>query len=135
MRNFILGLALLFAGQAMAQIGGNGQMPTGNVYGKVVDSPTGKGLDAATIQLFQTKVDSVTKEPKEVLVTGALAAANGDFRVTGIPVMAQYKLVISGLGHKTYTQTFSFVDRKMMAGGKVDMAAVMADLDKEMENI
>ncbi|MCH5598715.1 carboxypeptidase regulatory-like domain-containing protein [Niabella ginsengisoli] len=135
MRNFILVLALFFTGSAIAQVGGNGQMPMGSIYGKVVDSASGKGIDAATIQLFQTKMDSTTQKQQEVLVTGALASANGDFRVTGIPAMAQYKLVISGLGHTTYSKAFSFIDRKMMTGGKVDMSAVMAALDKDMGNI
>lgn len=137
-----IGLALIFSLSAMAQQGGNGQMPTGTIYGKVVDSATGKGIDAATVKLFQIKMparsgtdgDSVTKT-QDTLVAGALAAANGDFRVTNIPAMGQYKLVISGIGHKQYTRSFSFIDRKMMAGGMKDMNALLSALDKDLGNI
>ena len=109
-------------------------MPTGTIYGRVVDSASGKGIDAATVKLFQTKVDSVTKAPSDVLVAGALAASNGDFRVTNIPAMGQYKLVISGLGHKEHTTHFSFIDRKAMGASK-DMSAMLSALDKDLGNI
>ncbi|MCH5686510.1 hypothetical protein LWM68_20970 [Niabella sp. W65] len=36
----------------------------GSIYGKVVDSASGKGLEAASIQVYQTKMDSATKAPK-----------------------------------------------------------------------
>lgn len=135
MRNYILAMAMLFTVSAMAQIGRNGQMPTGTIYGRVIDSATGKGIDAATIELFQTKIDSATKTSKEVLVTGALAASNGDFKITGIAAMAGYRLVVSGLGHKTYSRPFSFIDRKLLASGKLDMSTIAAALDKDLGNI
>ncbi|MCH5686509.1 carboxypeptidase-like regulatory domain-containing protein [Niabella sp. W65] len=64
-----------------------------------------------------------------------LTAPNGDFRLENIPAMGQYKLVISGVGHKTHTRRFSFIDPKMMAGGKPDMQTIMAALDKDLGNI
>lgn len=129
---FTIGLALLFSFQAIAQ--GGGQMPSGSIYGKVVDTATGKPIDAATIQLFQTKMDSATRTPREVLITGGLAASNGNFRVEGIPAMGQYKLVISGIGYKSYSKPFSFIDMKAMKGSK-DMSALLNALDKDLGNI
>ncbi|MCH5719974.1 carboxypeptidase regulatory-like domain-containing protein [Niabella hibiscisoli] len=145
MRYFLMALGLLFTVNIIAQ--GGGQMPGGSIYGKVVDSLTGKGMEAASIQIYQTKVpapsgsparagtvgggDSATKTPKDILVTGMLTASNGDFRLENIPAMGQYKLVVSGVGHKTHTRNFSFIDPKMMAGGKPDMQAIMSGLDKD----
>ncbi len=136
MQKFIfIGLAFLLSFSAMAQPGGGGQMPAGTLYGRVVDSATGKGIDAATVKLFQSRVDPDTKTPKDTLIAGALAAANGDFRITNIPAMGQYKLVISGLGHKEYASDFSFIDRKAMTGNSNDMSALLSALDKDLGNI
>ncbi len=133
MRYFLMALGLFFTLTVAAQ--GGGQMPGGSIYGKVVDSATGKGMEAASIQIYQTKLDSATKAPKDILVTGMLTASNGDFRLENIPAMGQYKLVVSGVGHKTHTRKFSFIDPKMMSGGKPDMQAIMAALDKDLGNI
>ncbi|WP_245957841.1 TonB-dependent receptor family protein [Niabella yanshanensis] len=143
MRYFLMALGLLFTATVIAQ--GGGQMPGGSIYGKVVDSATGKGLEAASIQIYQTQLpgragtdgggDSASKTSKDILVTGMLTAANGDFRLENIPAMGRYKLVISGVGHKTHTRPFSFIDPKMMSGGKPDMQAIMGALDKDLGNI
>lgn len=135
MRYIFTGLVLFFSNIIVAQQGTNGQMPNGSLYGKVIDSITGKPIDAATIRLFQAKMDSATQTPKNVLVTGALASANGNFRVEGIPAMGQYKLEISGIGHKTYSRPFSFIDRKTLANSAKDMSALLGALDKDLGNI
>lgn len=114
-----------------------GQMPAGAIYGKVIDSATGKPIDAASIQLLQVKMpaDTTTNTAKEQVVTGMLTQTNGQFRLENIPAMGQYKLVISGIGHKTYTTNFSFIDRKAMAAGNKDMSALLGALDKDLGNI
>ena len=40
---------------------GGGNM-TGRMYGKIVDEKTNKGIDAATIQLIQSKFDKLTRK-------------------------------------------------------------------------
>lgn len=139
MRYFFAALVLLFTVTVRAQ--GGGQIPGGAIYGKVIDSATGKGMDAASVQVYQVKppsratTDTTIKAPAEVPLTGMLTSSNGNFRLENIPAMGQYRLVISGVGHKTYTRNFSFIDPKMMAGGKPDMQAIMAALDKDLGNI
>ena len=109
-------------------------MPSGVIYGKVVDSATGKPVEAATLQVFQTKMDTITKKPVATVINGALAAANGEFRIDNLPAMGRYKLVISGLGHGTKNIDFSFIDpAKVKQGG--DMSALMGALDKDLGNI
>jgi len=135
MRIFLsLALALLVSFGTIAQTPG-GQMPTGSIYGKVIDSATGKPIDAATIQVFQTRRDTATQTPQDVLITGGLTDSKGDFRVEGIPAMGQYKLVISGIGYKAYSKPFFFIDRKAMANGARDMSALLNNLDKDLGNI
>lgn len=147
MRNFIAAFVLvLVAHTASSQPftgGGNrsgaAQM-NGRFYGKVVDSITGKAVDAASVQLTQNKYDSVSKKRKEVSVDGMLTAANGDFKLENVPVMGQYKLVISAIGFKPYQKTLSLIDMKALQamranGGTPDMSALLGNLDKDLGNI
>src|SRR5437764_10192937 len=82
--------------------GGMAQQLNGAVYGKVLDSITGKPIEAASVQLVQTKFDTASKKRKEVGVGGMLTRANGQFSIEGIPLMGQYKLKISAIGFKSY---------------------------------
>ncbi|MBO9620384.1 MAG: TonB-dependent receptor [Niabella sp.] len=131
MKYITLGLLLFFTSVIYAQ---NGQMPTGSLYGKVVDSTTNKGIDAATVQLLQVKKDSSGKT-KETVVTGMLTKANGEFNLDGIPVMGRYILEISGIGHASYRKPFQFFDPAKMQKGSKDMSSIMNNLDKDLGNI
>ncbi len=141
MKKFTLGLITVFLGTIlMAQqpngMGNRAAGVTGRFYGKIVDSITKKPIDATSVQLYQTRMDSVTKQRKDVVVTGMLTQANGDFSLENVPVMGQYKLRISGIGFQPYEQTVSFFDMKdLQAGGRPDMAAIMNKLDKDLGNI
>lgn len=141
MKKFTLGLITVFLGTIlMAQqpngMGNRAAGVTGRFYGKIVDSITKKPIDATSVQLYQTRMDSVTKQRKDVIVTGMLTQANGDFSLENVPVMGQYKLRISGIGFQPYEQTVSFFDMKdLQAGGRPDMAAIMNKLDKDLGNI
>jgi len=55
-----------------------GQQMTGRFYGRVVDA-SNKGIDAASVLLVQDKVDTATRERKEIVMGGMLTASNGDF--------------------------------------------------------
>ena len=117
--------------------GSSGSMPTGSIYGKVVDSASGKPLEAASVQLIQSRIDSITKTRKDVIVTGALTNARGDFRVENIPIMGMYKLLITGIAYKDNTSNFSFIDRNTMSQikGSADMASMLGALDRDLGNI
>jgi outer membrane receptor protein involved in Fe transport len=117
----------------------NGQMPTGAIYGKIIDSVSGKPLEAASVQLLQTRMDSVTKTRKEIVVNGALTNSGGEFRIENIPLMGMYKLLITGIGYKTNTSNFSFIDRAMVSRARnnnnADMTAMLGAIDKDLGNI
>ncbi|HLP35448.1 TonB-dependent receptor domain-containing protein [Lacibacter sp.] len=137
MRFFIGFVCLFLSLQLTAQVpgggrpgGGNGQMNIGRFYGKIVDTKTNKPIDAASVQLYQNRMDTATKTRKEVLVNGQLTKANGDFSLEGLSPMGNYKLLVTAIGFKTIEQTISFGLKP--GGGQEDM---MAMLDKDLGNI
>jgi outer membrane receptor protein involved in Fe transport len=116
---------------AGANRGGGGQgMNMGRFYGKVVDAKTNKPVDAASVQLIQSKFDTVQKKRIEAVVSGQLTAANGDFSLENLPVMAQFKLRISAIGYEAYEQPLKF---DIKPGG--DMSQMMNAVDRDLGNI
>ena len=104
MRKYSAGILLLFIsnflfaqqpGQGGNRGGRSGQMPTGSFYGKIVDSITNKPVELASVQLIQSRFDTVKKTRKDVVIGGMLTKANGEFRIENIPAFGQYKLRIS----------------------------------------
>jgi outer membrane receptor protein involved in Fe transport len=102
-----------------------GQMPTGRFYGKIVDAKTGKAIEFASIELYQNKFDTVTKQRAEKLLTGMLTKANGDFSLENVPAMGQSKIKISAIGFKTLEKSVAF---DLKSGN------MMAALDKDLGN-
>jgi outer membrane receptor protein involved in Fe transport len=108
---------------------GGGQQMTGRFYGRIVDA-SNKGLEAASVVLVTNRMDTATKQRKEVVVGGMLSAANGDFSIENVPVMGQYKLRVTGIGYETLEQTVGF---SRPAGN--DPSVMMSALDKDLGNI
>ncbi len=111
---------------------GGGQQMTGRFYGKAVDV-TNKGIEAASVTLVTTKMDSVTKKPKEIIIGGMLTTASGDFSIENVPVMGKYKLRITGIGYKGHEQTVGF--EMPSRNGNSDPSAMLSALDKDLGNI
>ena len=136
MRYFFTASFLLFTAISFAQPqfgGGNrgqGQSITGRLYGKIVESISGKPVEYASVQLIQNKLDTITKQRKETVIGGMLTRANGDFTVENVPVFGPLKLKVTGIGYKEYTQNVSF---ELKRGG--DPSAMMNALDKDLGNI
>jgi len=132
---FLLNLTsfCLFAQNPMQRPGGagNGQQMNGRMYGKVVEAQSGKPVDAASIQLIQSRFDTATKKRKDVIIAGMLTKANGEFALENIPLFGQSKLKITGIGFKPLEQNVSF-ELKMQGG---DMSAMLNAIDKDLGNI
>src|SRR4030095_7518203 len=79
---------------------GGRQMNAGRFYGKVIDASTGKGIEFAPVQLFQSRLDSTTNSMKNKLVSGALTESNGDFSIDKLPVLGEYTIKISSFGYR-----------------------------------
>ncbi|HET9432947.1 MAG TPA: carboxypeptidase regulatory-like domain-containing protein, partial [Chitinophagaceae bacterium] len=111
---------------------GSGQQMNGRMYGKVVETQSGKPVDAASVQLVQSRVDTATKKRKEVVIGGMLTKANGEFSLENVPLFGQSKLKITAIGFKPLEQNVGF-DIKMQPGA--DMSAMLNAIDKDLGNI
>ncbi len=65
------------------------------LYGKVLDPNSGKGLEAASVQLYNAG---------DSLVDGMLTRANGDFSLTRLSASGTYRLVVTALGFESHEQ-------------------------------
>ncbi|MGF2414241.1 MAG: TonB-dependent receptor domain-containing protein, partial [Ferruginibacter sp.] len=93
-----------------------------------------KPIDAASVQLIQNKLDTITKKRKDVVVSGMLTTKKGEFSLENLPVMAQYKLKITAMGYKTIERKVAF--QLNMAGMKTgDMSGLLNGVDKDLGNI
>ncbi len=123
----------LLAAQPPGGMGGNrgsGQQITGRLYGKIVEATTGKAVEYASVQLLQNRMDTVSKQRKEIVIGGMLTQANGDFSIDNVPAFGPLKFKVTGIGFKEYSQTVSF---DLKRGG--DQRSMLNALDKDLGNI
>ncbi len=122
---------------------GNQNMNAGHFYGKIVDSKTNKGIEAATVQLIGNRFDTTTKKTREVILSAVLTHPNGDFSLENLPVFGNFKLHVSVIGYKDYTQQISFDlksgrrnDANNSAADQQDrMQQMIGMIDKDLGNI
>src|ERR1035437_10541760 len=103
MKNILPALLFLTFSQLFSQNpwqgGGGGnmkgmmeKMKVGHLYGKVVDSTSGKAVEFASVQLIGTMFDTLTKAiKKDVVISGQLTQMNGDFSLEKINVLGKYR--------------------------------------------
>ncbi|HEX8462424.1 MAG TPA: carboxypeptidase regulatory-like domain-containing protein, partial [Segetibacter sp.] len=145
MKTIILSIVLLFTLNTIAQppggrrpgAGGGQNFNVGHLYGKVVDSKTGKGIDGASLQLLRTRIDSASGKPVAVTLKAAFTEANGDFSIDQLPVMGDMTLKFSAIGFKTLEQKVSFGVRMPQGGGGGEggREQMMSMMDKDLGNI
>lgn len=114
--------------------GASGMQMAGRIYGKIVETQTGKGVDAASVQLIQNKFDSAAKKRTEVIIGGMLTKPNGEFSLENVPLFGQLKLKITAIGFKPIEQQVSF-NLKMGGANGADMNALLNAIDKDLGNI
>lgn len=103
-------VAIAQQGNPPAGMPGGAMFPgsmTGQVYGKIVDAD-GKPVADVSVMVMGTVPDTLTKKMKDVLLTGGVTKANGDFRFSDIPLRGALKLKISALGFAPAEQAISF---------------------------
>ncbi|MCG2616643.1 TonB-dependent receptor family protein [Terrimonas sp. NA20] len=120
----------VWAQPGMGNRGGGGAQPAGRLYGKIVETTSGKGVEFASVQLLANRMDTVTKQRKEVVIGGMLTKSNGEFSIENVPVFGPLKLKVSAIGFKETTTAVSF---DIKPGG--DMSNIMNALDKDLGNI
>jgi len=75
----------------------------GKLYGKIVDAANNKGIEAASVQLFRVKDNS--------LAGGMLTRPNGDFDISNLSVTDTFRLEITAIGYAARELTVYF-DRR-----------------------
>lgn len=130
-------VAVLFMSFSNAQVpagggrlGGGQQMNIGRFYGRVIDSATNKALEAASVQLIQSKFDTVTKKRKDTVISGMLTTKGGNFSLESLPLFGNYRLKITAIGYREIEQKVAF----QMAPGR-DMSQALNNVDKDLGNI
>jgi len=147
---FLLSVFFFVSLLASAQYtGGGGRSMNSNIghlYGKVIDSITGKPLEYAVIQVFGYKYDTIKHSGGNALLTGDLAKANGDFNLENLPVTGPLIIKFSALGYRSHEFKYSFnLDFKAMkqgrsggdnsGGGGGGGSAMASMVDKDLGNI
>jgi outer membrane receptor protein involved in Fe transport len=129
---FTTGILAQMPGGGQGRMGAN--MNVGHFYGKLIDSVTNKPVEAASVQLIQNKLDTVSRKRKDVVVNGMLTGKNGEFSLENLAVMASYKLKITAIGYKTIERKVAF---EMNMGGmrNGDMSGMLNAVDKDLGNI
>lgn len=127
-----LGVSAQYPGGANRGAGQN--MNMGHFYGKIVDSLNNKPIDAASVQLIQNKLDSVTKKRKDVIVAGMLTDKKGEFSLENLPVLATYKLKITAIGYKVIEKKVAF-EMNMGGAKNGDFSSMLSGVDKDLGNI
>ena len=82
----------------------------GRVYGKILDA-NGKAISEASVMVMQTKMDTVTKKMKQVLLKGAVTETNGDFDFDHLSIMGNLQLKISATGFALVSMPISFMPK------------------------
>jgi outer membrane receptor protein involved in Fe transport len=114
---------------ASAQQGRGPNMNMGRFYGKIVDN-NNRPVEAASVQLLQSRMDTATKTRKDIVVSGMLTDKKGEFSLENLPAMGSFKLRISAIGYKEFEQKTSF---ELKQGG--DMNQMLNAVDKDLGNI
>ena len=123
------------AGQGRGRMGGQ-SMNVGHFYGKIIDKKNSRGIDAASVQLVAARFDTATKTRKDVIVSGMLTKANGEFSLDNLPVMGSYELKITAIGYKAYDQKVAFTVKMPAAQGQAQgIEDALAGVDKDLGNI
>jgi outer membrane receptor protein involved in Fe transport len=121
------------------------QMNIGTMYGKIIDAGTLKPVEGASVQLLQSKADTITKKKKDVIISLIITDKKGEFNIEALPVASSFKIMVSAVGFTTYESKVGFDVRPGAArpGDMSSMNSSVKDLgniklspdEKQLENI
>jgi len=133
--SFFLVLSAAAQTPSPARAGGMKGMNIGRFSGKVKDAVSNEAMEYASVQLWQSKMDSVTRQPKDVLVGGMLTDNMGEFSLENLPLMGNFTIRISALGYTAFEQKVKFdIDFKSIQNGG-DRSQIAEKADKDLGNI
>ncbi|ULQ54366.1 TonB-dependent receptor [Flavihumibacter fluvii] len=140
-KKLLVFLSLVYCAISVAQIpsgaggarpnAGGAAMNIGHFYGRIVEKASNKGIEAASVQLIQSKFDTLTKKRKDTLVAGMLTDKRGEFSFENLAIMSSYRLKITAIGFKEIDQKVGF---EFKPGGG-DMSRALSAVDKDLGNL
>jgi len=125
----LTGLFLNAQNRMPGRQGGQGQMNVARFYGRVIDASNNKGIDAASIQLMQSKFDSASGKQKNTVIAVQLTT-NGNFNIENLSPAGKYQLLITAIGYSPIEKAVQFDIKR---GG--NPSEMMGNLDKDLGNI
>jgi hypothetical protein len=107
-------LALAFSGHVFSQ---------GSVKGKIIDSTSKQPLGLATLTVF--------KAADTAIITYRLSTPDGDFKVPGVPLDINCRLVVSFSGYRVYRKEFTLTSAQPMLDlGTISLPSDSKSLDE-----
>jgi outer membrane receptor protein involved in Fe transport len=137
----VLSVSAQFPGGGRQAGMGGANANIGHFYGRLVDGKTNKGIDAASVQLIQSKFDTTSKQKKDTIVSGMLTRSNGEFSLENLPLFGSYRLKVTAIGYKTIEQKVAFEFKRPQGGvgqagqAGADMSQALAGIDKDLGNL
>lgn len=108
---------------------------TGTVYGKILESKSGKPIELASVQLLSIG-DSSKRSLKKQVIAGMITRGNGEFRLENIPVNKTYELTISVIGYDAYNQELKLTANMFDASMEKDLGNIRIQIqEKQLENV
>lgn len=114
MKGFFTLLVFLFSSYAA--------FSQGSIKGKVIDSATKKPLGLATVTVFNAA--------DTTLITYRLSTHEGEFRVPGIPLNVNNRVIVSFSGYEVFRKEFILTDDTPIDLGTIPMAPASQSLDE-----
>lgn len=101
------------------------QLTSHRILGKVLDLQTGRGLQAASIQLY-----SYLPAGKDSLVRGTFAKNNGEFLFDHLPAADSFRVEISGIGYRRWQKVV--VPPGGEEAGPVDLGNILLEAESQV---
>lgn len=105
------------------------------LYGKIVESKSGKPIEFASVQLVG-KTDSMARGGKSSVVAGMITRNNGEFRLENVPVNRQYELNVSVIGYNSFNQRIDLKPNMLDATQEKDLGNLRISIEeKQLDNV
>jgi outer membrane receptor protein involved in Fe transport len=124
---FLLAQAQIEREDPVVNAGPQIQLNQQRIFGKVLNEATGKGLEAASVQLFMYPKGA---SGRDSLIRGSFTKSNGDFNFENLPQADSFRVEISGIGF----QQWSSVLRASAVGAATDLGNIMIAQESQVLN-
>jgi outer membrane receptor protein involved in Fe transport len=107
----------------------------GTIYGKIVESKSGKPIEWASVQLLSPP-DSLNKSQSSKAPFGYITRSNGEFRLENVPVNKSYELTVTVIGYNTFRMPLEIKASSLDASLEKDLGNIRIQIEeKQLENV